>query len=53
MEEFYFPGGDVVAVYYYTGLNHGIWQKKDSELCEDLDRHGTLLWTAENGVVYP
>lgn len=43
---------NVKEVYYYTGINTGIWRKDNDELLADLEKHGTLLWTVEDGVVY-
>lgn len=42
----------IKEVYYYDGLDAGIWEKENDELLADLEQHGTLLWTAEDGVVY-
>lgn len=42
----------IKEVYYYDGLDAGIWGKENDELLADLEQHGTLLWTAEDGVVY-
>ena len=42
----------IEAVYYYDGLDAGLWRKENDELLADLEKHGTLLWTAEDGVVY-
>ena len=46
-----FPGGDVVEAYYYTG-NPLKWGDQDYVLSH-LEDQCTLLWTAEDGVVYP
>ena len=50
------PGEGFQRVYFYDGsmvkdlYNLSIsWE----EIVENLDSHGTLLWTAEDGVVYP
>ena len=42
----------IKEVYYYDGLDAGIWGKENDELLADLEKHGILLWTAEDGVVY-
>lgn len=49
-ESFLYQG--IEAVYYYDGANAGLWRKENDELLADLEKHGTLLWTAEDGVVY-
>ena len=40
------PWGEIQEVYYYTSLD-----APSSE--EELTQYGTLLWTAQDGVVYP
>lgn len=49
-ESFLYQG--IEAIYYYDGANAGLWRKDNDELLADLEKHGTLLWTAEDGVVY-
>ena len=49
-ESFLYQG--IEAIYYYDGVNAGLWRKDNDELLADLEKHGTLLWTAEDGVVY-
>lgn len=49
-ESFLYQG--IGAIYYYDGANAGLWRKENDELLADLEKHGTLLWTAEDGVVY-
>ena len=46
-----FPGGDVVEAYYYTG-NPLKWGDQDYVLSH-LEDQCTLIWTAEDGAVYP
>ena len=40
---------DVMAVYYYTNIDEGLWRKTPEEKLEDLEVHGVLLWSAEDG----
>ena len=46
-----FPGGDVVEAYYYTG-NPLKWGDQDYVLSH-LEDQCTLIWTTEDGAVYP
>ena len=50
------PGEGFQQVYFYDGCTvKGLYNLSISweEMVENLDSHGTLLWTAEDGVVYP
>ena len=44
------PWGDIEKVYYYESRNF-VWESQEAAH-EMLDKYGTLLWTAEDGVVY-
>lgn len=45
-----FPGGDVTAVYFYTGPARKAWDR--DYVRNHLEDQCTLLWTAEDGVMY-
>lgn len=45
-----FPGGDVTQVYFYTGPAWKAWDR--DYVRNHLEDQCTLLWTAEDGVVY-
>ena len=45
-----FPGGDVTQVYFYTGPAQKAWDR--DYVRNHLHDQCTLLWTAEDGVVY-
>lgn len=45
-----FPGGDVTQVYFYTGPARKAWDR--DYVRNHLEDQCTLLWTAEDGVVY-
>ena len=50
------PGEGFQRVYFYDGCTvKGLYNLSISweEMVENLGSHGTLLWTAEGGVVYP
>lgn len=50
------PGEGFQRVYFYDGCTvMGLYNLSISweEIVENLGSHGTLLWTAEDGVVYP
>ena len=44
------PWGDIEKVYYYESRDF-VWESQEAAH-EMLDQYGTLLWTAEDGVVY-
>lgn len=44
------PWGDIEKVYYYESRDFG-WESQEAAHAM-LDQYGTLLWTAEDGVVY-
>lgn len=44
------PWGDIEKVYYYESRDF-VWESQEAAH-EMLDKYGTLLWTAEDGVVY-
>lgn len=44
------PHGDIQKVYYYDASPR-VWASNE-EAQKALEEHGTLLWTAEDGVVY-
>ncbi len=45
------PHGDIQKVYYYDVASPRVWDSNE-EAQQALAEHGTLLWTAEDGVVY-
>ena len=45
------PHGDIQKVYYYDIASPRVWASNE-EAQKALEEHGTLLWTAEDGVVY-
>lgn len=45
------PHGDIQKVYYYDIASPLVWDSNE-EAQQALEEHGTLLWTAEDGVVY-
>ena len=45
------PHGDIQKVYYYDIASPLVWDSNE-EAQKALEEHGTLLWTAEDGVVY-
>ena len=45
------PHGDIQKVYYYDTASPRVWDSNE-EAQKALAEHGTLLWTAEDGVVY-
>ncbi|MGI6254190.1 MAG: zf-HC2 domain-containing protein [Acutalibacter sp.] len=44
------PHGEIDKVYYFNATQYG-WESNE-EAQKALEEHGTLLWTAEDGVVY-
>lgn len=44
------PWGDIEKVYYYESRDF-VWESQEAAH-EMLEKYGTLLWTAEDGVVY-
>ena len=44
------PWGDIEKVYYYESRDF-VWESQEAAHAM-LDQYGTLLWTAEDGVVY-
>ena len=45
------PHGDIQKVYYYDVASPRVWDSNE-DAQQALAEHGTLLWTAEDGVVY-
>lgn len=51
-EDWDFQHRGVRAVYYYEGYDGILLDASPEKAMDLLEKHGTLLWTAEDGVVY-